>query len=571
MTLSYEIDASIASVPIRKDDGLREECYQLAKGIVVNPDNVKTFAFNGGHEYGIRDGSINENYKYLIVTTPELLYPMRRLAALKRQKGISVKVVTVEEAVNSPIAQPGDSINFGGDVYYIYTDNAGKLRQYLRHSYYDYGTDYVLMAGYDVPHRDYEDMYFCDLGADWYTMIDHSSELYVGRLLGSRPEQFKNYIDKLFRYELNPGNGDYSYLRKVLCTDSKIRDDFSMTLSNALPVYTHISEQSDGDYPTGCAILDSIGVKHYGLWGNFHQSTPFFYKVYGTDNYGREHYIWATDSVHESPNSVNDTETGNGLNMMANKNYPMICFSGYGITMPFRTIPGYANNMNLGESFTMGKDYGGPVYMGLTKNVKTIESLYFASCFAGNLSSGYSLGQAYALAKLYLINDDGRDSLLCYHNYLGDPGLYMWTDTPQNFSGLTVSRNNNSITVYGISAPSTIVSYYSNEGETGSITTSSASVTINDVSPNSTLMVYRQGFIPYIAPLVLQNISLEHSQYVIANDVLAGKAVDVNRTNGNVTVKSGIEYEIEAKGNVRLASGFNVEKGARFAVHPSSF
>lgn len=44
-----------------------------------------------------------------------------------------------------------------------------------------------------------------------------------------------------------------------------------------------------------------------------------------------------------------------------------------------------------------------------------------------------------------------------------------------------------------------------------------------------------------------------------------------NRTSGNVTVKEGVEYEIEASGTVTLQGGFNVEKGATFAVYPSSF
>ena len=43
------------------------------------------------------------------------------------------------------------------------------------------------------------------------------------------------------------------------------------------------------------------------------------------------------------------------------------------------------------------------------------------------------------------------------------------------------------------------------------------------------------------------------------------------RTNGDVTVKNGVEYEIEASGTVTLQGGFSVEKGATFAVYPSCF
>jgi len=58
---------------------------------------------------------------------------------------------------------------------------------------------------------------------------------------------------------------------------------------------------------------------------------------------------------------------------------------------------------------------------------------------------------------------------------------------------------------------------------------------------------------------------------VIAGEVLAGRQVDSSRTNGDVTVKEGAEYEIEAAGEVKLAGGFTVEKGAAFAIRPASF
>ena len=40
---------------------------------------------------------------------------------------------------------------------------------------------------------------------------------------------------------------------------------------------------------------------------------------------------------------------------------------------------------------------------------------------------------------------------------------------------------------------------------------------------------------------------------------------------GNATVKNGAEYEVESSGTVTLEDGFEVEKGATFAVYPSDF
>ena len=115
------------------------------------------------------------------------------------------------------------------------------------------------------------------------------------------------------------------------------------------------------------------------------------------------------------------------------------------------------------------------------------------------------------------------------------------------------------------------VSYCSNDGSVGQTEATSSSVSLTDVDPNSTVMVYSHNYIPYIAPLVLQNTDIDQSQYVIAHEVLAGRQVDSNRTNGDVTVKEGAEYEIDAAGEVKLAGGFTVEKGAAFTIRPASF
>ena len=91
-------------------------------------------------------------------------------------------------------------------------------------------------------------------------------------------------------------------------------------------------------------------------------------------------------------------------------------------------------------------------------------------------------------------------------------------------------------------------------------------------SPVSAQLIIRNsGHAEVGASMALQDITIIKNQYVIASDVTAGNAVDNGRTNGDVIVKAGVEYEIEASGTVTLHDGFNVERGATFAVYPSSF
>lgn len=98
----------------------------------------------------------------------------------------------------------------------------------------------------------------------------------------------------------------------------------------------------------------------------------------------------------------------------------------------------------------------------------------------------------------------------------------------------------------------------------------SSSVTLN-ASPNGSVMLYKHNSIPFIAPIVFQNVILDKSQYIVAGLVTAGRNVDCNRTKGNVVIQEGVDYEIEAAGNVRLEDGFKVEKGAMFAVYPAEY
>ncbi len=597
-TINLSLDYELSSTPefhpiIRKDTTLRNKGFDRTREKVVNPQDVRANAAplsnNPIISYDPHDPQVSDTITnpetYLIITTEDLLSSMRRIAAYKRQKGIRVKIVTVDDAVNDPAAGDGDYFPWG-DLPTTYTDDAGKLRNYLRSQYYDKGTEYVLLAGTDVPSREryggQADMYFSELNANWmysiYEENEKDGELFVGRLLGTEPQQIDNYTNKLLRYELNPGNGDGSYLRRALFTEADRYRDYTMfmkeSMANTIPDTTTIHEIPDGNYPTGCDVLDSIGSNQYGFVCMYNPGFPSHIKMYGPDLNGRSNHIWALSNVKDDP-SILDQETGNGLDQMNNKYYPAI---GY---CPINNTMSCDYDVNFGESFTMGKDYGGPVYIGMTApseiNIGGSLSYYDFDIFSGTLGraitrSDYTMGQAFINAKGAIQTWFwGWREMVSGLNYLGDPDVYMWTDQPQHYSNITVTRTDNGITVSGVPSNSTVVSYYNNDGAMGKCMATTSTVTISDASPNSTIMLHRHNSIPYIAPLVLQNTTLDKSQYVIASDVTAGKTVDSGRTSGQVTVTGNIDYEIEHTGEVRFEGGFRVDKGVKFAVRPSIY
>lgn len=640
--LHYTLGDSLAMYPIvRNDSLLREEGHRMAQSMVVNPTQVKAFApqapasagieslgyINGGiGGDGLNGGGItpvfppidpptpidtthisteeqlsgNEQYyPYLIVTTSELKNSVRRIAALKRQKGYNVKVVTMDEVMHDTYSMNGDYVN----GHYAYSDSAGVLRQYLRFHYRVHGTKYVLLVGKEIPYKYRQfivanvpsDLYYSELNSDWSEAeIEKDPELYVGRITAMNEEQVMNYSDKLYRYELKPGKGDCNYLKSALYTEghdmhrAKEVERLTQHSNSIFPDSCVMVEDTSGvRFPTGVDIINEINSHRYGYISLHNHGDPSGLITYGfrkDQNCPNDifRYLWAIDTIRiiNTGNNYNyDLPYGNGLNNLLNKWYPSICYSMGCNTMPFDKITNFENiPLNFGESFILGKDYGGPAFLGNTRSGYIRKSSQLEESFCEQISHNYyNIGKAEALSKLYFSNDvvthtNGTDKkyFSCVHNLLGDPELEIWTELPSQYSEINISRIDSTISITGIDSVGSIVAYYNNN-EKIIKQIASSSITLNHITANCSIMLYKHNRIPYIAPMELQNVTFNKSQYVIASDVTAGKAINSVRSKGDVIVSEGIKYEIEASGTVRLEDGFKVEKGATFAVSPACF
>ena len=594
--LTYQLSGTpTTSLLVRRDTVLRNEGFELTRSMVVNPDWVRenavpdTSAYVHYHD-DINPGSgytVDTTATYLIVTTEELKHSTRRIAALKRQKGYSVKVVTMDEVLVSPYSGDGDMVlDENGNYQVAYGDDAGKLREYLRYCFHNLGTEYVLLAGTDVPYRycyldstysdSPSDLYYSDLNSNWALgdTVDRCAELFVGRILAKSDNQINNYCDKLLRYELNPGNGDTSYLKRAFFFLGRdynyhlgyVKYKFKEARKCLRPIYpnqTYIvdSVNNYSFWPKGKDIIDTLIANPVGMAIPFNHGSSSLIRVYGPDSNGKNAYICSLDSITSFENEDRD-----GIDCLNNKDYPMIFYAPSCNTVPYYNSSG----MSFGESFITGKDYGGPVYIGYTSDVIDVKICDILLDFSKYLANGEShLNKAYALSKSQSDLEYYDECLI--HAYIGDPSVELWTDTPHEYSNISVTRTNNSITISGIDVDSTIVAYRDEDYRVGHRIASSESLTLNSVSPNSSIMLYKHNCIPYILPMFLQGKTIQKDQYVIASDVTAGFYVDNSRLPGNVIVKSGTEYEIEATGTVTLDGGFRVEKGATFAVYPSCF
>jgi hypothetical protein len=431
------------------------------------------------------------------------------------------------------------------------------------------------------------DLYFSELNSNWkqgndnyygliFNITDYAPELAVGRLLCKNRDEISNYSDKLIRYELNPGNGNYTYLRNALITEC----DFMQTDMEGETIRTHISPifnnitfyKEISDYnPTGKNVIDSWNNNQYGYVSLHGHGNPYGIAI---------NYVTVNDSTTGMPNSISsldvvkehlNNETGNGLDNLNNKDYPSVLYSVACEPMPFDIFTSekgevYNKHINFGESFTLGKNYGGVAFLGNTRDGYQYTSVELEETFLNSLKKyEYRVGVAEADSK-FISNNVERHIRLA-HNLLGDPEFEMWSYTPSKYNGIIVTRTDNSITVSGFGRTSNkTVAYCSNGEVQGKVETRASSVTFNNVSPNSSIMVYQHNRIPYIAPLYLQNETINYSQYVFASTLSAGRNVDSNRTSGNIVFASGVNYEVEATGNVSLGSGLIVKNGATLKI-----
>ena len=600
--LSYELGDSVPGYTyiVRSSQALRTLGHQTVSSYVVNPTQVEDFAppatapaycapilpNNGsGNSTSMGEIDIIPHYEYLIISTQELKPALRRIVALKRQKGMTAGIVTLDDIRNTPL--PGLEIQ---------SVTPFVIREYLRYAY-SQGTKYVLLAG-DIPYKIQEktvsrinyhvptDWYYCELSNNWSNIIstspsdiDFGPELFVGRLMCNAEEHIQNNTDKLFRYSLNPGNGNFDYISRslfVLGLDL-INEQEDIFVPEALfaitPDTTIIREQKYNRFPKGGYVINRINDIQYGFISLHNHGYPFGMHTYGfsdhvkyTDSLTSPRYdngilfnIFSLEQYRKSP-----LDSINGFDSMCNKQFPNIAYSIACNQMPYNNPTMMCDSLNMGQSFTLGKDYGGPVFLGNTSvGIKKTSALLEAQ-FANLLIQEYQkVGEADAWSKFENRFKGYGSFISMTHNLFGDPELEMWTDIPSYYSGITETRGNNSIVVSGLTSLDT-VAYTNNAGESLRLLPTAGNCTINNISPNGCIMVYRHNYIPYIAPLILQNETIENDQYIIATSLTAGNHVDANRTSGDFIIPSAKQFEVEYSDKVVLAPGFKVNKGGIF-------
>jgi hypothetical protein len=274
-SISFSVNTSLSSsiktiTTKEKRKKYNQDLYEnILKSSVDNPEMITSYSTGSKVVKSMQLVSTAlPFYEYVIITPNSFKTAFNNFVSWKRGKGLNIGVVTTEEIYANYFTDPQNP---------NITDNAAKIRHYLKDGWEEGTTVYALLGGnYQyVPVRygaeycfswslenlltksqDFyapADIYFADFNGNWdvnnnnilgeptsgYTYppttplteaygdsTDLGPEIFVGRLLCSNTQQISNWTDKVLKYEKNPGNGSYSYLINSLFTEADEMQDY---------------------------------------------------------------------------------------------------------------------------------------------------------------------------------------------------------------------------------------------------------------------------------------------------------------------------------------------------------
>lgn len=492
VTLEYESTSGMDAAAVSGMDDIAERMRRR-----INPDRAAARIQQG---------------KYIIVTIDRLVESFGRLAEWKRNKGYEVKVVSVESIVADP--------DFAPTGVSPLEDDAAAVREFLKHEYSECGGDmFCLLAGNrrdgfpirwmrdsyqckwldkDEPYYNEHqgeafapsDNYFGDLKSVWplqwnekagiFTCVDTDVPvdltIPVGRIMPVSAGEVEAFTEKVILYEGNPGYGDNSYLDNILFVQQARmvgEHDIALATTDHFPNRKVMRDASYDDelvrWPEGYVVIDEIPSHGFISWhchgnpGNMATSGL----DYGAQKSKNWKFVTSLDEYGHAECWAN-SEVENGFDNIENPIHPVVSYAVSCDVNPFDCLTGdngfmYDLKYNLGESFTLGKRYGGPAFVGNTRAGWETISARLEKLFMESLNVSRKIGYAEMLSKnLFPISYKERDTHVKYcHSVIGDPELEVWVKRPQNLDA-RLSMSGSRLSVVGNVPEGTVLSVSDN-------------------------------------------------------------------------------------------------------------
>lgn len=591
ISLSWEVDSCNSNLLYPLDSKNREQWENRSKSIVINPECVEGNISNSSDRFSTLLSSPDRiRFDYIIVTNKELSTAFDRLASIRKAKGFRSSIFLIEDILEDERFEKGDTVSG-------INDDAGKLRAFLSYAYTTLDTKFVLLGGdssiipvrfgYGLHRLLSSDLYYCELNQSWSVMgdsnqpgdckamTDFDCELYCGRLNCTTVEEVNNYIDKVEIYEFNPENNDLEYLNNAfLAVGENLGPDFRPNQFNPLEnifkqIFPNLTEhiQKRCDEPTGKEVIDSINKSQYGFIDFIGHGSPE--GVTTTDNLDircnntiNNHGINALDK--ERPYLY--VENGNGLDCINNKYYPNWTYSLSCSVMPLAYSERQADcnvlSYNFGESYTLGKDYGGVAIWGATEDTYTASGFLFHTEFFKHLQNTFASGEMAFIGPLgcymkTIIPSKDNSEYKLEHNLMGDPLINIWNGKPYTLRELETNTSIGKLTLgkFNLFTP-------------GLIQRDSIAAPLNfKIENNIIYTVYGANLLPYIYPLTIRNIELSGIYSFYANNINFGNTYNYSPIAPTITISEGSEINIFSFGEVVFKETTLFKEGCCVNIH----
>ena len=357
---------------------------------------------------------------YLIIAPQEFAAALQPLADWKTQKGVPTVIRTLESIK--------DEFSDGVDL-------AEKIRNFIRWSYENRGTKYVLLAGdvEFVPSRNITtggftfatDYYFADLDGTWNAdqddvfgeavdNLDGYPEVYVSRIPVRSNSDIDRFITKLFQYEKLEGLSEgEDFPTNVLYTAANLShvNDGKNLITKHIdpeinPTFTRkmLTESDDIGHDPAVAIAELN--KNYGL-------------VF-TESHGTAYTI----------------RPGGRYSNLYNYNFDALTNTMPGIYYIASCYTNDIRKRSISERWLLSPNGGGVAYIGNSSYEYPFSGIYLQKEFFNLVFTQgfYHLAEAHFLSRLiYLgyLNYEGPSRIIVYSTLvLGDPEMPIWTEKP---------------------------------------------------------------------------------------------------------------------------------------------
>ncbi|MEW6685948.1 MAG: C25 family cysteine peptidase [Candidatus Edwardsbacteria bacterium] len=411
----------------------------ILTSLVMNPEDINSLTLDTGWKPVLPKPGLPKpvlpkpvlpsDYPYLVITAAGYDTVFQRLTEWKQKKGIPAKIVTTDSIYT---AYPG-------------TDNAEKIRNFLKDAYTNWGMTYVLLGGDTdiIPARyayiEFQsiteniptDLYYAALDGTWDAnnngiygeltdTVDLYPELFVGRASVNAIAKAQAFVNKILTYEKNPP------------TDYELKMAFFASMLDASSNSGIAKDMIDEDYVPG--RFDPI-TKLYQANGNETPQTVISAMQTGQGVMNHDGHAGTT---------VMQAGTGyiNSNDMDTLHNAPR-----FSILYSLGCWPAAFDYDCIAEHFVNNPNGGGTAFVGNSRygfyipgfpgygSSELFDQRFFESLLCEDISN---LSAVVVASKLPYIAEAQIENDFRWIEYslnlLGDPEMPAWTDTPRSLT-----------------------------------------------------------------------------------------------------------------------------------------